>query len=156
MNFPITRIHHALQQTAGDTFSYLWEFCLCCSPELIFTISVPSYIAMKWQLRNSNCTTVRFKNQVTFLGLIENNYRIIESLELEGTFRGHLVQLPCNEQGQHSSIRLPRAWSSLTLKVSRVGASTISLGKSIFDIEIRKMSWYNMLKRSANLLFAPT
>ena len=24
---------------------------------------------------------------------------IIESLELEGTFKGHLVQLPCNEQG---------------------------------------------------------
>ena len=26
--------------------------------------------------------------------------RIIESLELEGTFKGHLVQLPCNEQGR--------------------------------------------------------
>jgi len=25
--------------------------------------------------------------------------RIIESLELEGTIKGHLVQLPCNEQG---------------------------------------------------------
>ncbi len=24
---------------------------------------------------------------------------IIESLELEGTFKGHLVQLPCNEKG---------------------------------------------------------
>jgi len=27
---------------------------------------------------------------------------IIESLDLEGTFKGHLVQLPCNEQGHHS------------------------------------------------------
>ena len=27
------------------------------------------------------------------------NDRIIESLELEGTFKDHLVQLPCNEQG---------------------------------------------------------
>jgi len=24
---------------------------------------------------------------------------IIESLELEGTFKGHLAQLPCNEEG---------------------------------------------------------
>jgi len=28
------------------------------------------------------------------------NQRIIESLELEGTFKGHLNQLSCNEQGQ--------------------------------------------------------
>ena len=28
--------------------------------------------------------------------------RIIESLKLEGTFEGHLVSLPCNEQGHHS------------------------------------------------------
>jgi len=27
------------------------------------------------------------------------NDRIIESLELEGTFKDHLVQLPCNKQG---------------------------------------------------------
>ncbi len=26
------------------------------------------------------------------------NHRIIESFELEGTFKGHLVQLPCDEQ----------------------------------------------------------
>jgi len=26
-------------------------------------------------------------------------HRIIESFELEGTLEGHLVQLPCNEQG---------------------------------------------------------
>ena len=28
--------------------------------------------------------------------------RIIEFLKLEGTFEGHLVSLPCNEQGHHS------------------------------------------------------
>jgi len=30
---------------------------------------------------------------------LKKNPRIIESLELEGTFKGSLVQLPCNEQG---------------------------------------------------------
>ena len=34
-------------------------------------------------------------------------YRIIEYSELEGTSEGHLVQLPCNEQGHHSYTRLP-------------------------------------------------
>jgi len=29
-------------------------------------------------------------------------HRIIESLELEGSFKGHPVQLPCNGQGHHS------------------------------------------------------
>ena len=59
---------------------------------------------------------------------ITYNHRIIESLESEGTFKGHVVQLPTNEEGHHSYIRLPRAWSSLTLKVSRDGASTTSVG----------------------------
>ena len=44
--------------------------------------------------------------------------RIIGSLELEGTFKGQLVQLPCNEQGR----------SSLTLKVSRDRTSTTPPG----------------------------
>ena len=26
------------------------------------------------------------------------NYRIVEMFELEGTFKGHLVQFPCTEQ----------------------------------------------------------
>ena len=30
---------------------------------------------------------------------IVQNHRITEYVELEGTFNGHLVQLPCNEQG---------------------------------------------------------
>jgi len=34
--------------------------------------------------------------------LCDTKHRIIESLEWEGTFDGHPVQLPCNEQGCHS------------------------------------------------------
>ena len=30
-------------------------------------------------------------------------YRVIEFSELEGIFKGHLTQLPCNEQGQPQS-----------------------------------------------------
>ena len=55
-------------------------------------------------------------------------HRIIESLKLEGTFEGHLVQLPCNRQVHHSLIRLPRAWPSLAFKVSGDGASATTLG----------------------------
>ena len=52
---------------------------------------------------------------------------IIESFGLEGPLKGHLVQLPCNEQGHlqfHQSAQSP---SSLTLSVSRDGTSSTSL-----------------------------
>ncbi|KAK4827482.1 hypothetical protein QYF61_018782, partial [Mycteria americana] len=46
----------------------------------------------------------------------------------KGTFKGHLVQPPCNEQGHLQLDRLLRAPSNLTLNVSRDGASATSLG----------------------------
>jgi len=49
---------------------------------------------------------------------LDQNTHVTEALELEGTFKGHLVQLPFNEQGHHSLIMLLRAWSSLALNVS--------------------------------------
>jgi len=55
-------------------------------------------------------------------------HRIIESLELEETFKGHPVQIPCNEQGHPQLNQVFRAWSSLALKVSRHWASTTSPG----------------------------
>ena len=39
--------------------------------------------------------------------------RIIQSFELEGTLTGHLVQLPCNEQGHPQLHQVLRAWPSL-------------------------------------------
>ena len=51
-----------------------------------------------------------------------------QSFELEGAPKGHLVQLPCIEQGHlqlHQELRAP---SSLTLGVCRDGASTTSQG----------------------------
>ena len=49
---------------------------------------------------------------------------IIELLDLEGTLKGHLVQPPCKEQGHPQLHQVLRASSSLTLGVSRDGAST--------------------------------
>ena len=54
--------------------------------------------------------------------------RVIETFELEETFKGHLVQLPCSEQGHLRLSQVLRAPSSLALKVSRDGASATSLG----------------------------
>ena len=54
--------------------------------------------------------------------------RIIESFELEWTLKGHLVQLPCKEQGRIQLDQVLRAPSNLTLNASRDGAATTSLG----------------------------
>ncbi|KAK4823689.1 hypothetical protein QYF61_005755 [Mycteria americana] len=45
-----------------------------------------------------------------------------------GTFKGHLVQPPCNEQGHLQLDQVAQSPSKLTLNVSRDGASTTSLG----------------------------
>jgi len=55
-------------------------------------------------------------------------HRITELFKLEGTFKGHLVQLSCNEQGHLTAHQVLRAPSSLTLSVFRDGACTASLG----------------------------
>ena len=53
---------------------------------------------------------------------------ITEWLEMEGTLKGHLVHLPCTEQGRLQCHQVLRAPSSLTLSVSRDRASITSLG----------------------------
>ena len=58
----------------------------------------------------------------------EADHTISELFELEGTFKGHLVQLPCTEQGHPELDLVLQAPSSLILSVYRDGASTTSLG----------------------------
>ena len=36
---------------------------------------------------------------------MREGFSILQSLELEGTIKGHLVQLPCNEQGRLHQIK---------------------------------------------------
>ena len=52
---------------------------------------------------------------------------VIELYELEGTLKGHLVQLPCNEQGQLQLHQVLTAPYSLSMAVCRDGAATTSL-----------------------------
>lgn len=49
-------------------------------------------------------------------------------MELEGTIKGHLLQLPCSEQGHP---QLGQVAQSLALDVSRSGDSSTSLGNSL-------------------------
>jgi len=71
--------------------------------------------------------------------------RIIESFELEGTFRSHLVQLPCNEQGYLQLYQVAQR-PIQTFKVSRDGASTTSPGNlpysfvKIFSLDLPSFS----------------
>ena len=77
--------------------------------------------------------------------LVRGTHRIMESFELEETFKGHLVQLPCNEQGCLHYIRLLRAPSSLTLSVSTDGVSTTYLGnlcQCLTSLSVKKLLPY--------------
>ena len=58
---------------------------------------------------------------------LEPLLHIIESFELEETFKGHQVQLPCNEEGHLQLHQVLRSMSSPTLRVSRDEAYTTSL-----------------------------
>ena len=63
--------------------------------------------------------------------LMEMHYlfhRVVESLGLEGIFKGCLDQLPCNEQGHLQLHQVLRAPSSLIWSIARDGTSTTSLG----------------------------
>jgi len=53
----------------------------------------------------------------------------MEPLELEGALKGHLVHLPCTEQGHPQLHQVLRTPSSLTSAVSGDGASTSSVGR---------------------------
>jgi len=54
--------------------------------------------------------------------------KITESFQLEGIFKGHLVELPCKEQAHPQLYQVLRTQSSLDLSASRDGASNTPLG----------------------------
>jgi len=60
--------------------------------------------------------------------LQEKNTNATESLELEETFKGHLGQLPCNEQGHAQLHQVAQDLMQPYLKSLQDGASTIPLG----------------------------
>lgn len=61
-------------------------------------------------------------SQTVVCHLAAKNQRIMESRELEGTIKGHLVQLPCNEQGHlqpdKAAQRLDTSLESAGIKLS--------------------------------------
>ena len=69
---------------------------------------------------------------------------IIELLDLEGTLKGHLVQPPCNEQGHSQVDQVLRAPSSLTLGVTRDGASTTSLSSLLRCLTTLTVKTYSL------------
>jgi len=56
------------------------------------------------------------------------NRRIIAWFELEGNFKGHLVQSPCNEQGHRQLDQVSQSPIQPDLECSRDGALTTSSG----------------------------
>ena len=70
-----------------------------------------------------------FRHPQIFINYTTKNYhRITESFELEGTLKGHLVQLPCIEQGYLQLDEVAQSPSSLIFNVSKDRASTTFLG----------------------------
>ena len=76
------------------------------------------------------------------------DHGIIELFELEGTFKGYLVQLPCNEQGHLQLHQVLRAPSSLTLSASKDGTPTTSLGSLLQCLTIFIVRFFSYVKIS--------
>ena len=106
---PILMMSHA---TSSWRIRTAWRY-----KQQVLTSESKSIIQKSWKT-DVICRYVYFKYTFSY------NYRIIW---VEGIFKGHLVQLPCNEQ-RHLQVKLLSAPSSLTFSISWDGASTTSLG----------------------------
>jgi len=58
-----------------------------------------------------------------------SDHSIIKQFGLEGTFKGHRVQPPCNEQGHLQLDQVAQSPSKLTLNVASDGVSTTFSGQ---------------------------
>ena len=83
---------------------------------------------MKYKTTLQQVSEVRNAKSKSKLFWWHSYFTVMESFELEGTGKGHLVQLPCNEQEHLQLHQVLRAPFSLTSGISRDGVSTTSLG----------------------------
>jgi len=120
----VPRAHCRLQQRRGSSMLAVPGSRLASSGCLRQTTHSLSW-KKKWE---TDCSIVLLLLNVLALAYFIK-HRIIGSLNIwVATFKGHPVQLPCNEQGHLQQIRLLRTPSTLTLSVSTDRASTTSLG----------------------------
>ncbi|KAK4807110.1 hypothetical protein QYF61_018451 [Mycteria americana] len=106
-----------LEQQVSNKFRIGWEFII--PPVMVFqhrALGVPGPIIG---------VEDRGKEGIKHLCFV---YIPICEFGLEGNFKGHLVQPPCNEQGHLQLDQVAQSPDKLTLTVSRDGASTTSLG----------------------------
>jgi len=66
--------------------------------------------------------------------------RIIESLELDGTFKGHLVQLPCNEMGRAQLHRV--AQSLVQPGLQSLSGTVHPPHLTMCTTKLQNFSWY--------------
>jgi len=82
------------------------------------------------------------------------NHRITELFELEQSPKGHLVQLPCNEQGHLQLYQVLRAPSSLTLSQG-LGTGPLSQGQAPVQGQGTDTSLGNLCQSLTKRYFLP-
>jgi len=68
-------------------------------PWLLHICSIPSSVSIDGNAREVGTVFRKWQTLALIATSVStgSNHRIIDVFQLEGTFKGHLVQLPCNE-----------------------------------------------------------